>query len=172
MSGTDDAVTTGAGKEDLHLVLKEARDLAKALEGTATNRLRVELGWVTIEIERGGGAAAGGGAMMVPMTMPQQAPAATGASGDAGASAAGGLPIVAPLVGVFYSSGTPGAKPFVEVGATVERGQVVGIIEAMKVMNEVTSDYRGTVTELLVQNGDAVQYEQVLMRIDPAGAGG
>lgn len=167
MSGTDDAAGTGAGKEDLHLVLKEARDLAKALEGTATNRLRVELGWVTIEIERGGGAAAGG-AIMMPMTMPQQAPTA---SGDTGAQAAGGLPIVAPLVGVFYSSGTPGAKPFVEVGATVERGQVVGIIEAMKVMNEVTSDYRGTVTEILVQNGDAVQYEQVLMRIDPAGAG-
>lgn len=171
MSGIDDAAATGAGKEDLHLVLKEARDLAKALEGTATNRLRVELGWVTIEIERGGGAAAGG-AIMMPMTMPQQAPAAAGAGGDVGASAAGGLPIVAPLVGVFYTSGTPGAKPFVEVGATVERGQVVGIIEAMKVMNEVSSDYRGTVTEILVQNGDAVQYEQVLMRIDPAGAGG
>lgn len=170
MSGTDDAAGTGAGKEDLRLVLKEARDLAKALEGTATNRLRVELGWVTIEIERGGGAAAAGGAMMIPMTMPQQAPAAAGAGGDAAAS--GGLPVVAPLVGVYYSSGTPGAKPFVEVGATVERGQVVGIIEAMKVMNEVTSDYRGTVTEILVQNGDAVQYEQVLMRIDPAGAGG
>lgn len=166
MSGADESVATGAGKDDLRLVVKEARDLAKALEGTATNRLRVELGWVTIEIERGGG----GGAMAAPMAIAAPAPAPAGAPSDAGA--AGGLPIVAPLVGVFYASGTPGSKPFVEVGATVERGQVVGIIEAMKVMNEVMSDYRGTVTEILVQNGDAVQYEQVLMRIDPAGAGG
>lgn len=168
MSGADESVATGAGKDDLRLVVKEARDLAKALEGTATNRLRVELGWVTIEIERGGG----GGAMAAPMTIAAPTAAPTGTTADAGAAATGGLPIVAPLVGVFYASGTPGSKPFVEVGATVERGQVVGIIEAMKVMNEVMSDYRGTVTEILVQNGDAVQYEQVLMRIDPAGAGG
>ncbi len=51
----------------------------------------------------------------------------------------------------------------------VERGQVVGVIEAMKVMNEVTSDYRGTVVEILVENGEAVQYEQRLMLIDTGG---
>lgn len=164
MSNTEDAAT-GAAKGDLQLVVKEARDLAKALEGTATNRLRVELGWVTIEIERGGS-----GGMVAPLAMTGQAASTTPAGGDLPGAASGTLPIVAPLVGVFYSSGTPGGKPFVEVGATVERGQVVGIIEAMKVMNEVASDYRGTVTEILVQNGDAVQYEQVLMRVDPAGA--
>jgi acetyl-CoA carboxylase biotin carboxyl carrier protein len=99
------------------------------------------------------------------------APAAVSAGAPAAAAAAPGtMPVVAPLVGVFYRSGSPGAKPFVEVGDTVERGQVVGIVEAMKVMNEVTSDYRGTVAEILVENGEAVQYEQPLMRIDVGGA--
>jgi acetyl-CoA carboxylase biotin carboxyl carrier protein len=76
---------------------------------------------------------------------------------------------VAPLVGVFYRAASPGAKPFVDVGDTVERGQVVGIVEAMKMMNEVTSDFRGTVAEFAVKNGDTVQYEQPLMYIDMAG---
>ena len=151
--------------ENVKLVLKEARDLAKALEGTATSRLSVFLGGMRIEIERGGG---GGGAMapMAPMTA-AAAPAAGGAA--APSAAPGTMPVVAPLVGVFYRSSSPGAKAFVEVGDTVERGQVVGIVEAMKVMNEVTSDYRGTVAEILVENGEAVQYEQALMRIDVGG---
>ena len=150
--------------ENVKLVLKEARDLAKALEGTATSRLSVFMGGMRIEIERGGG---GGGAMapMAPMTA--SAPAAGGAA--APSAAPGTMPVVAPLVGVFYRSSSPGAKAFVEVGDTVERGQVVGIVEAMKVMNEVTSDYRGTVAEILVENGEAVQYEQALMRIDIGG---
>ena len=56
-----------------------------------------------------------------------------------------------------------------QVGDRVERGQVIGIVEAMKVMNEVTSDYRGVVTEILVANGEAVQYDQRLMLLDTSG---
>ena len=105
---------------------------------------------------------------MAPMA-PMTAAAAPVAGGAAPSAAPGTMPVVAPLVGVFYRSSSPGAKAFVEVGDTVERGQVVGIVEAMKVMNEVTSDYRGTVAEILVENGEAVQYEQALMRIDVGG---
>ena len=79
------------------------------------------------------------------------------------------MPVVAPLVGVFYRASSPGARPFVEVGDTVERGQTVCIIEAMKVMNEVTSDFRGTVASILVEDGEAVQYEQPLLSIDMGG---
>ncbi|HEX5504132.1 MAG TPA: biotin/lipoyl-containing protein, partial [Thermomicrobiales bacterium] len=153
--------------ESVQLIFKEARDLAKALEGTATSRLRVALGGMKIEIERGGGAAGGA---IAPLVVGAGAASATDGGGAAPAAAPGVLPVVAPLVGVFYRSGSPGAKAFVEVGDTVERGQVVGIVEAMKVMNEVTSDYRGTVAEILVENGDAVQYEQRLMLIDTGGA--
>lgn len=137
-------------------VMKEAKDLVRALEGTATSRLRIEAGTFSIEVERSG------------VTIVAATPAGAGGGGIAPA-APGSLPVVAPLVGVFYHAASPGAKPFVQVGDRVERGQVVGIIEAMKVMNEVTSDYRGVVTELLVENGEAVQYEQRLMLIDTSG---
>ena len=92
------------------------------------------------------------------------------AAGGVPAMAPGTMPVVAPLVGIFYRASSPGADPFVSVGDTVERGQTVCIIEAMKVMNEVTSDFRGTVVEILVENGEAVQYEQPLLLIDVGGA--
>lgn len=139
-------------------IMKEAKELARALEGTATCRLRISAGGFAIEIERDGApiTAASGGAV-----------AATAAATPGGAS--GQFPVLAPLVGVFYHAASPGARPFVQVGDRVERGQVIGIVEAMKVMNEVTSDYRGVVSEILVENGEAVQYEQRLMVIDTSG---
>jgi acetyl-CoA carboxylase biotin carboxyl carrier protein len=149
----------------VQLVLKEAKELIRALEGTATSRVSIQSGALHIEVERGGGATVG--AVMAPVV---GAPAAAGATA-APSAAPGMMPVVAPIVGVFYRAGSPGAKPFVEVGDTVERGQTVGIVEAMKVMNEVTTDFRGVVTEILVNNGDAVAYEQQLMLIDIAGGG-
>ena len=139
-------------------VMKEARDLARALEGTATSRIRIKAGPLEVEVERAGG------------VVVTSAPVATEVSPTGAVTAAPGtMPIVAPLVGVFYRASSPGAPPFVEVGDTVERGQTVGIVEAMKVMNEVTSDFRGTVVEILVENGEAVQYEQRLMLFDAGG---
>jgi acetyl-CoA carboxylase biotin carboxyl carrier protein len=142
----------------VQLVLKEAKDLVRALEGTATSRVRISAGAFAIEIEREG-APIVGGSVGTPVAN----------AGGAAAAAPGLMPVVSPLVGVFYSYASPGAKAFVQVGDRVERGQVVGIVEAMKVMNEVTSDYRGVVKEILVSNGDAVQYEARLMLIDTSG---
>ena len=70
--------------------------------------------------------------------------------------------MLAPLVGTFYSSAQPGAKPFVEVGTSVEPGETVCIVEAMKMMNEVAAGEGGKVAEILVENGDWVEFEQVL----------
>ncbi len=139
-------------------VLKEAKDLVRALEGTATSRVRISAGAFAIEIER----------EITPIYASAVGASLTSA-GNAAAAAPGLLPVVSPLVGVFYNAASPGAKAFVQVGDRVERGQVVGIVEAMKVMNEVTSDYRGVVKEILVSNGDAVQYEARLMLIDTSG---
>ena len=144
--------------ETLQQVMREVRDLTRALEGTATSRLSIKVPGLAIERERAGG--------VLVAAAPAAGGAAPAASAGAPPAAPGVMPVVAPLVGVFYRSSSPGAKPFVEVGDTVERGQTVGIVEAMKVMNEVTSDYRGTVVEILVENGEAVQYEQRLMLID------
>lgn len=73
--------------------------------------------------------------------------------------------IKAPLVGTFYVAPSEGAEPFVSVGDTVKKGQVIGIVEAMKLMNEVESEYDGTVAAVLVENGEMVEYGQPLMII-------
>jgi len=74
--------------------------------------------------------------------------------------------IKSPLVGTFYRSPSPGAPPFVEVGDIVSPGQVLCIIEALKVMNEIESDVRGKVVKILVENGETVEYGQPLFIID------
>jgi acetyl-CoA carboxylase biotin carboxyl carrier protein len=76
--------------------------------------------------------------------------------------------IVAPMVGTFYEAPAPGAKPYVTVGERVSSGQVVCIVEAMKLMNEVQSEVAGKVTEVLVENGQAVEYGQELYLVAPA----
>lgn len=73
--------------------------------------------------------------------------------------------VKSPLVGVFYSSPSPDAEPFVKVGDRVSKGQVLGIIEAMKLMNDIESDYDGEIVEILVNNKDMVEYDQPLFRI-------
>lgn len=80
-----------------------------------------------------------------------------------------GVEIKSPMVGTFYSSPEPGAKPYAAVGTRVSKGQVVCIIEAMKIMNEIESEYDGLVTEVLAENAHAVEYGQVLYRVDPNG---
>jgi len=76
--------------------------------------------------------------------------------------------VLAPMVGVFYRAPSPGADPYVEVGSFVEKGQTLCIIEAMKLMNEIESEYRGQVVEILVENGQPVEYGQPLFLIEPA----
>ena len=73
--------------------------------------------------------------------------------------------IISPLVGTFYASSSPDAEPFVKVGDTVKKGQVLGIIEAMKLMNEIESEFDGVVEAILVNNEDVVEYGQPLFRI-------
>lgn len=73
--------------------------------------------------------------------------------------------IKSPLVGTFYAASTPQGKPFVDVGTHVKKGQVVCIIEAMKIMNEITSPFDGVVKEIFVNNGDVIGFNQSLMRV-------
>ena len=146
----------------VQLVLKETKDLIKLLEGTTMKRVKVRAAGLDIELERQDAGTV--------VTYASPAPAAPAAAGAPSPSPTPGrMPVVAPLVGVFYRASSPGTKPFVEVGDTVERGQIVGIVEAMKMMNEVSSDFRGTVAEFAVKNGETVQYEQTLLYIDVGG---
>lgn len=74
--------------------------------------------------------------------------------------------VTSPLVGVFYAAPAEDAEAFVKVGDTVKKGQVLAIVEAMKLMNEIESEYDGTITEVLVENGQAVEYGQPLFRME------
>ena len=109
-------------------------------------------------------------AQVMPQAMPAAAapaPAPAAAPADEKKDEAPkGKPITSPMVGTFYLASSPGAKPFVEVGQTVSTGQVVCIIEAMKLMNEIESEVSGKVTQICVKDGQAVEYGQVLMYVE------
>ncbi|HVZ50205.1 MAG TPA: acetyl-CoA carboxylase biotin carboxyl carrier protein [Gemmatimonadaceae bacterium] len=77
--------------------------------------------------------------------------------------------VKSPMVGTFYGAPEPGAKPFVTVGSRVSKGQVLCIIEAMKIMNEIESDHAGVLREVVATDAHPVEYGQVLFRIDPNG---
>jgi acetyl-CoA carboxylase biotin carboxyl carrier protein len=78
------------------------------------------------------------------------------------AEAPAGHIVKSPMVGTFYRSASPGAKPFVEIGSQVKEGETVCIIEAMKILNEIETDKGGTITQILCENGQAVEYGQPL----------
>ena len=99
--------------------------------------------------------------MPVPVPAPEVAPAPAPT-----APQQTGTPLTSPMVGTFYRSPSPGADPFVKVGDTVKKGQVVCIIEAMKLLNEVEADMDGTVKEVCVENGQPVEFGQSLFIIE------
>jgi acetyl-CoA carboxylase biotin carboxyl carrier protein len=83
--------------------------------------------------------------------------------------AKGGSEVKSPMVGTFYGAPEPGAKPYVSVGSRVSKGEILCIIEAMKIMNEIESEVSGVVTEVLASDAQPVEYGQALFRIDPNG---
>jgi acetyl-CoA carboxylase biotin carboxyl carrier protein len=155
-----------ASEQDLiRAVWEEARDLIKKLEGSTVQRLRVEAGEYKIEIERGLASAPVG---EVQVSVPAAASAQAPAEATAGVPELDGRhPIIAPLVGTFYRSPQPGAPAFVQEGDVVDEGQTVAIVEAMKLMNQVKADQGGRVTEIVASDGEWVEFEQVLMYLEP-----
>jgi acetyl-CoA carboxylase biotin carboxyl carrier protein len=169
--------------ETFKALCAEAKDLMKRLESSSVQRITVEADGAKIEVERatavvaapvdGAGSAAAvvsGPIAMGALTGPGIAPEARGASGTFAAISDNRIPVLAPLVGTFYASPSPGAKAFVEVGQTVEAGETVCIVEAMKLMNEVAASEGGVVAEIVVSDGERVEFEQVLMYLEPADA--
>jgi acetyl-CoA carboxylase biotin carboxyl carrier protein len=101
------------------------------------------------------------------MAAPVAAPVATAAPvADAAPAAETSHAVKSPMVGTFYRSASPGAKPFVEVGDIVKEGETICIIEAMKILNEIETDKSGVISKILCQNGQAVEYGQPLFLID------
>ena len=104
--------------------------------------------------------------MMAPAPMAAVAAAAAAPVQEAIAAESTSHSVKSPMVGTFYRSASPGAKPFVEVGSVVKEGETICIIEAMKILNEIEADKSGTITKILCENGQAVEYGQPLYLID------
>ncbi|PYP56850.1 MAG: acetyl-CoA carboxylase biotin carboxyl carrier protein [Gemmatimonadetes bacterium] len=133
--------------------------------------------WSSVRVSKAGhgntiGGGLAGGAHVV-VSHPAAAPGAPppGSAPTAPAPSAGPqlLEIKSPMVGTFYQSPEPAAQPYVKVGSRVNVGQVVCIIEAMKIMNEIESEVGGVVREVTAQNAQPVEFGQVLFRVDPHG---
>ena len=117
--------------------------------------------------------------MAMPALLPAAAPSAAIAPSDSGSTAADVpkleaakskyLEVKSPMVGTYYGAPEPGAKPYIAVGDRISKGQILCIIEAMKIMNEIESEFDGVVKEINAQNAHPVEYGQVLFRIDPNG---
>jgi acetyl-CoA carboxylase biotin carboxyl carrier protein len=164
---SEDDKTQAPDDELIRSLWQEARGLIKQLEGSTVQRLAVQAGEYKIEIERGAATAA-------PVMGTVTTGGTTGQLQEVGAQpppeADNRHPIVAPLVGTFYRSANPGAKPFVEEGDVVDQGQTLCIVEAMKIMNQVSADRPGRIAEVLVKDGDWVEFQQVLMYMEPTGS--
>jgi acetyl-CoA carboxylase biotin carboxyl carrier protein len=140
------------------------RKLSELLEETGLTEIEYEAGGHRIRAVRGGPAMA---AAPVPAAAPPPAAATGGAPGEAApADAVPTNAVTSPMVGTAYTAPEPGAPPFVSVGDTVKEGQTLVIIEAMKVMNQIPSPRAGKITQILVQDGQPVEYGEPLLIIE------
>lgn len=139
--------------------LDEIKELIDLLQDTDVTELSIEREGSKIKIKREKYLAA---AEMVP-AVPGPVTATEQAADDQTLPA-----ITSPIVGIFHRAPSPESPPFVEVGSTVRKGQVLCIVEAMKLMNEIESDTHGTVSKILVENGHPVEYGEPLFLIEPS----
>lgn len=154
---------------------KRLAEIADVMEDRGLTRVRVEEpDGTAVELERASATQPVAvpmpmpGAVTAPAVAPVAMPAAApepGAQIPAAASEPKGIEVTAPMVGVFYAAPAPGDEPFVRVGSKVKAGETLCIIEAMKVLNEVTAETDGEVLEICVADGDLVEFGSCLMRI-------
>ena len=147
--------------------IRKVKKLMELLEQSGMSEIEIKEGEESVKISRFGNAP-----LMTPivsqqpaaMVTPSQVESTTTTATNKGSEASGNL-ISSPMVGTYYSAPSPSAKPFVTVGQHVNKGDTVGIIEAMKIMNQIEADHSGTVVEILVKDGEAVEFGQALIVI-------
>ncbi|MFY1692028.1 acetyl-CoA carboxylase biotin carboxyl carrier protein [Plantactinospora sp. WMMB782] len=182
LGGAETSADASGGEVELAELRRQAGRLLAETAGPV-RRIHLRRGDTVLEIEwhaptapAGPAGASGSPPAGVPGHSSTGAPghlpavAGTGPDGSAGPLVGGDArrTVLAPMVGTYYQAAEPGGAPFVEVGDKVEPGQVVGIVEAMKLMNEVVADQGGRVAEVLVRDGEPVEFGQPLIALLPA----
>ena len=155
--------------------IKDIRALVRLFENSSVHELELQNGEDKLHLKRApvAGSASLVNQVPVPLATVESQANAQNAAADQTVSPAApvevkGHVLRAPVVGTFYRAPAPNAPPFVELGAMVQKGQVVCIIEAMKLMNEIEADVSGRVAEILAENEQPVEFDAPLMRIEPA----
>ncbi len=149
--------------------LRKLKTLIDLVSDSNVSELEITEAEGKVRIVKGGGAVVHSYA---PAPVYAQQPAPTGAPAPGAApvvapvAAEVGHTVKSPMVGTFYRSSSPGAKAFVEIGSAVKEGETICIIEAMKILNEIEADKSGTITRILCDNGQAVEYGQPLFIIE------
>ena len=146
--------------------IRKVKKLMELLEQSGMAEIEIKEGEESVKISRFGNAP-----LMTPTVSQQQASIVTPGKVESMKTAVNKVPevsgnlISSPMVGTYYSAPSPSAKPFVTIGQHVNKGDTVGIIEAMKIMNQIESDQSGTVVGILVKDGEAVEFGQALIVI-------
>jgi acetyl-CoA carboxylase biotin carboxyl carrier protein len=144
---------------DLGNLTDQAVNLVGRLPGQVS-RIRVRAGSAEIEVEWQSSAAVGdGGPVARPVAVESSIQPAISSTAVA---------VLAPVVGIFYAGPAPDEPPFVTIGERVTAGQQIGIIEAMKLMNHISAEIDGTITAIHVSSGESVEFDQILMEIEPS----
>jgi acetyl-CoA carboxylase biotin carboxyl carrier protein len=153
--------------------IRKVKKLIELLEESGISELEIHEGEESVRISRYSQASAPAVPMYAPpvgapaqITMPAAGPAATGEPAAAAKEEISGHAINSPMVGTFYRAPSPGAKPFVEVGQSVNVGDTLCIVEAMKLLNQIESDKAGKIKAILVENGQPVEYGEPLFIIE------
>ena len=146
--------------------LRKLKTLIDLVSESNVSELEITEAEGKVRIVKGGGA---GAHAPTPAALAAPAPPAAAAAAPVAPNvveAPAGHIVKSPMVGTFYRSASPGAKAFIEMGAQVKEGDTICIIEAMKILNEIEADKSGTVTRIMCQNGQAVEYGQALVTIE------
>jgi acetyl-CoA carboxylase biotin carboxyl carrier protein len=147
--------------------LRKLKTLIDLVSDSNVSELEITEAEGKVRIVKGGGAMMQGyAAAPVYQAPPAAAAAAPMVSAAPVVDVVAGHAVKSPMVGTFYRSSAPGAKAFVEIGSTIKQGDTICIIEAMKILNEIEADKSGTVTQILCENGQAVEYGQPLFTIE------
>ncbi len=155
--------------------LKELKELIEMLKDTDISEVEIERSGVKVRLRKGGDVTYHPSmprmeyppAAIVAPAVPE-APPASAPEKPVEKTKTSQIKVTSPIVGTFYRSSSPDKPPYVEVGDTVKKGQVLCIIEAMKLMNEIESETAGKIVQMLVENGHPVEYGQPLFVIEPS----